>query len=86
MVSLMRYPMAYSIKDPETDRIVRALAKLKGKPIVDSIREACEAELKRERQKIPLWERLQPLVERVARAPKTGLKADKSFFDELSGE
>jgi len=78
--------MAYNIKDPETDRIIRALAKLKRKSIVDSIREACEAELKREREKIPLWERLRPLVERVARTPKTGLKADKAFFDELSGE
>jgi len=78
--------MAYSIKDPETDRIIRALAKLKRKPIVDSIREACEAELARERGKIPLWERLQPLVERIARAPKTGLKADKAFFDELWGD
>jgi antitoxin VapB len=41
--------MAYSIKDAETDRIIRALAKFKGKPIVDSIREACEAELRRVR-------------------------------------
>ena len=78
--------MAYSIKDPETDRIIRALAELKGKPIVDSIREACEAELRREREKVPLWERLQPLAERIARAPKTGRKADKPFFDELSGD
>ncbi|MFZ1964861.1 MAG: type II toxin-antitoxin system VapB family antitoxin [Roseiarcus sp.] len=61
-------------------------AKLKGKPIVDSIREACEAELRREREKVPLWERLQPLAERIARAPKTGRKADKPFFDELSGD
>jgi antitoxin VapB len=78
--------MAYSIKDPETDRIIRALAELKGKPIVDSIREACEAELRRERGKVPLWERVQPLAERIARAPKTGRKADKPFFDELSGD
>ncbi len=78
--------MAYSIKDPETDRIIRELARVKGKPILDCIREACENELERERVKIPLWERLQPLVKRVASAPKTGRRADKAFFDELSGD
>ncbi|SEF15419.1 antitoxin VapB [Rhizobiales bacterium GAS191] len=78
--------MAYSIKDPATDRVIRELARIKGKPIVDSIREACENELQRERTKIPLWDRLQPLIQRVAAAPKTGLRADKAFFDDLSGE
>jgi antitoxin VapB len=82
----VRYIMAYSIKDPATDRIIRQLAKAKGKPILDSIREACENELKREYEKIPLWQRLQPLVRRVAAAPKTGLRADKAFFDDLSGD
>ena len=41
--------MAYSIKDPETDEVIRRLAKVKGKPIVDAIREACVNELERER-------------------------------------
>ena len=78
--------MAYKIKDPDTDRIIRELARLKGKPILDSIREACEHEIERERRKVPLWERLQPLLDQVAAAPDTGLKADKAFFDELSGD
>jgi antitoxin VapB len=78
--------VAYNIKDPDTDRIIRELARLKGKPILDSIREACEHEIERERRKVPLWERLQPLLDQVAAAPDTGLKADKAFFDELSGD
>ena len=78
--------MAYNIKDPDTDRIIRELARLKGKPILDSIREACEHEIERERRKVPLWERLQPLQDKVAAAPDTALKADKAFFDELSGD
>ena len=78
--------MAYNIKDPDTDRIIRELARLKGKPILNSIREACEHEIERERQKIPLWRRLQPLLDQVSGAPDTGLKADKAFFDELSGD
>jgi len=32
--------MAYSIKDPATDAVIRQLAKAKGKPIVEAIREA----------------------------------------------
>ena len=78
--------MAYSIKDPKTDRVIRELAKLKGKPILDSIREACLNEIDRERRKTPLWDRLQPLLDEIANAPKTGRKADKRFFDELSGD
>jgi antitoxin VapB len=77
--------VAYNIKDPDTDRIIRELARLKGKPILDSIREACEHEIERERRKVPLEERLQPLLQ-VAAAPDTGLKADKAFFDQLSGD
>jgi antitoxin VapB len=79
-------PMAYNIKDPQTDRIIRELAKIKRKPILDAIREACEHEIERERRKTPLWDRLQPLLDQIASAPKTGLNADKRFFDELSGE
>jgi len=78
--------MAYNIKDPKTDEVIRELARVKGKPILDSIREACENELQRERRKSPLWDRLQPLVSRVAAASKTKMKADKAFFDELSGD
>lgn len=70
--------MAYNIKDQKTDELIQ--------PILDSIREACENESQRERKKSPLWDRLQPLVSRVAAAPKTRKKADKAFFDELSGD
>lgn len=77
--------MAYSIKDARTDRVIRELAKAKGKPILDSIREACENELRRERMKTPLWDRLQPLVRKVSAAPKTGERADRAYFDDISG-
>lgn len=78
--------MAYSIKDPETDRIIRELARVKKLPIIDAIRQACQNELARESEKLSLWERIQPILAEVAAAPKTGLVADKAFFDELSGE
>jgi antitoxin VapB len=75
--------LANNIKDPDTDR---ELARFKGKPILDSIREACEHEIERARRKTLLWDRLQPLLDSVAAAPSTGLKADKAFFDEVSGD
>ncbi|ENZ81892.1 MULTISPECIES: type II toxin-antitoxin system VapB family antitoxin [Caulobacter] len=39
--------MAFSIKDPETDRIVRDLAKRAGLGLTDAVRMAAENELKR---------------------------------------
>lgn len=30
--------------------------------------------------------RMRAVADRVARGPRTGLKADKAFFDELSGD
>lgn len=81
--------MAYSIKDPETDRIIRALARAKGKPIVEAIREACENELAREREKMPLWERLQPIIAKVQSYPlrsDAGEETHKEFFDRMWGE
>lgn len=77
--------MAYHIKDLRTDRLIRELAKAKNKSILDSIREACENELRREQTRTPLWERVQPLIRKVADAPKTGEQADRAFVDRLSG-
>lgn len=39
--------MAFSIKDPETDRIVRDLARRTGLGLTDAVRVAAENELKR---------------------------------------
>ncbi|SDF81088.1 hypothetical protein SAMN05216337_107517 [Bradyrhizobium brasilense] len=60
--------MAYNVNDRETDRIIRELAALKGKPILDCIRDAREHEIQRERLKTPHWDRLQPLLDRIASA------------------
>jgi hypothetical protein len=43
--------MAYHIKDPETDRIIRELAKIKQQPIAVVIKEACRKELEQERHR-----------------------------------
>ncbi|HUR43530.1 MAG TPA: type II toxin-antitoxin system VapB family antitoxin [Aestuariivirga sp.] len=78
--------MTFYVKDPATDKAVRRLAKLKGKTLTDTIREAVTNEYKREREGKSLDERLDEIAQRFAQYPDSGLKADKAFFDELSGD
>jgi antitoxin VapB len=76
--------MAIHIKDERTDRVVRALADARGVSITAAVHEACEAALDRTLgDKRPLHERLKPLLNRIDRYPRTGLVADKQFFDDL---
>ena len=78
--------MAFHIRDPETDALVRRLAKRKGIGITEAVREAAEKELEREEQKLSLWERTADIRARIAAYPDTGLNADKAFYDELWGQ
>jgi antitoxin VapB len=78
--------MSFYVKDPATDKAVRRLARLRGKTLTETIREAVEKALEQETRPASLRERLKPIQERFARLPKSGLKADKAFFDELSGD
>jgi antitoxin VapB len=77
--------MTFYVKDPATDRAVRKLAKLKGKTLTETIREAVETELQRKRRET-LSQRLDAIAQQLSKYPKTGLEADKAFFDELSGD
>lgn len=78
--------MALHIRDERTDALVRELASKRGIGLTEAIREAVENELARERQSTPLKERLQPLFDRIDAMPKTGVSADKAFYDWLNGE
>ena len=77
--------MTFYIKDPKTDRAVRRLAKLKGTSMTEAIRVAVEAALlaeKKEGRKAAV----DRLIAKIASWPKTGLKADKAFYDSLNDE
>ncbi|HEX9905099.1 MAG TPA: type II toxin-antitoxin system VapB family antitoxin [Propylenella sp.] len=78
--------MAFHIRDPETDRLARELARLQGDGITNAVRSALEAKLAEERRKVPLMERIKDITDEIAAAPKTGLKADKAYFDEMWGQ
>jgi antitoxin VapB len=80
--------MSIYIKDPATDKAVRELAKLRGVSLTEAIREAIEKALEAEaanRVKSRM-EKLQEIQDRVAQWPDSGLKADKEFYDWLSGD
>lgn len=62
------------------------LAAIRRSTKTDAVLSALENELARIEGEKSLAERLKPLQERIAKWPSTGLKADKAFFDDLSGE
>ena len=78
--------MAFYVKDPATDKVVRRLAKIKGKTLTDTIREAVEKEYANTKASKSVAEKLDALAERFSKLPRSGLEADKAFFDDLSGD
>ena len=74
--------MTFYIKDPETDKVVRKLAKLKGTTLTEAIRGAVEAELEREKHD-DREAAVDRIIAKFAAWPNTGLKADKAFYDSL---
>ena len=76
--------MAFHVRDKETDTLVRELARVRGVGLTEAVRAAAEAELKRE--KTPLRERIRPIQDEIASWGRTGLAADKAFFDSLNDE
>lgn len=77
--------MAFHVRDPETDALVRELARRKGVGLTEAIRAAVEEALKHEEPVVPLRDRLKAIAERVGRLPNQGPLPDKAFFDDLSG-
>ncbi len=51
----------------------------------DAVKSAVKDRLNALSAKPTLHERLTEIADSIARAPKTGKKADKKFFDDLSG-
>lgn len=78
--------MAFHVRDAKTDALVRELAAKRGVGLTEAIRQAVRNELLRERQKTPLMERLKPLLDELDAMPRTGLEADKAFYDDLWGQ
>lgn len=78
--------MAFHVRDQKTDAMVRELARKRQVGLTDAIKLAVAAELRRDLEATPALERIRALRAEVSRRSRTGLKADKGFFDELSGD
>lgn len=79
--------MPFHIRDPETDTLVRELARKRGCGLTDAVKLAVTRELELGADEVVTrLERMRAITGKVARWPRTGLKADKSFFDEMSGD
>ena len=78
--------MAFHIRDKETDALVRELARERGCGLTEAVKQAVDAELRRNRNRTPLQVRLRALQDEVAAIPGTGVEADKAFYDALSGD
>ena len=76
--------MALSIKDPETDRLARALADATGESITEAIRRALEERLARETDRIS-YARIQSDVRRVQERLESLPVLDARNPDELLG-
>jgi antitoxin VapB len=78
--------MAFHVRDPETDALVRKLARQNGVGITEAVKVAVCEKIERDKKAKPMLERIRAIQDEVASWPDTGLKADKAFFDELSGD
>ncbi|MGE3245946.1 MAG: type II toxin-antitoxin system VapB family antitoxin [Beijerinckiaceae bacterium] len=78
--------MGLSIKNADVEKLARELARRRDMGVTEVIHAALTEMAERDRARLPLAERLKPLQERIAGAGATGLKADKAFYNALSGE
>lgn len=78
--------MPLNIRSDEVNALAEKLARQRGVTKTEAVRQALEETLRKEEARVPLAERLRPLQDYVASLPNTGPKADKAFYDWLSGD
>lgn len=78
--------MPLIIEDQATADLVEQLAEATGLSEAEAVRAAVTVVLDRASPDIPLREKFAALRALYPLPPPTGLKADKAFYDELSGE
>ena len=77
--------MAFHVRDTETDTLVRELARRRGVGLTEAVKLAVGAELARSEDG-KRWAKVREIQDRIAARGRTGLVADKAFFDDLSGQ
>lgn len=77
--------MGLMIRDIETIDTIQRLARESGSTAEEVVRRAMQAEEEREERVRELTQAAKEIQTRWAAVPKSGLKADKAFFDDLGG-
>lgn len=78
--------MPFHVRDPETDALVRELARERGCGITEAVKLAVGNELTRMKPPPDARAQIRRIQQEIAAAPRTGLEADKAFYDWLSGD
>ncbi|GJE73139.1 type II toxin-antitoxin system VapB family antitoxin [Methylorubrum podarium] len=78
--------MPLNIRSEEVNRLAEKLASQARVSKTEAVRMALSNELQRRESSPSLAERIKPIQEAFAAWPKTGLKADKAFFDDMNDE
>ncbi|MCJ2007535.1 type II toxin-antitoxin system VapB family antitoxin [Methylobacterium sp. E-041] len=78
--------MPLNIRSEEVNRLADKLAALARVSKTEAVKIALANELERRDRALPLAERLRPLLDEIAAVPRTGLEADKAFYDGLNDE
>ncbi|MCJ2121290.1 type II toxin-antitoxin system VapB family antitoxin [Methylobacterium sp. J-026] len=78
--------MPLNIRSEEVNQLAETLASRAGVSKTEAVRIALENEIARRSRRVPLAERLKPLLDKMDAVPRTGLEADKAFYDSLNDE
>ena len=78
--------MPLNIRSREVDELASRLASCLGTTKTEAVRRALANEIARAEPRLPLAERIRDIQERVAARGRTGLEADKAFYDSLNDE
>ena len=79
--------MAFHVRDPETDTLVREFARQRAVGLTEAVKLAVSEALDRraaERERISAA--IREIQDEVASWPRSGLQADKAFYDSLNDE
>lgn len=78
--------MPLYIKNPATTALVDELARRRGVTKQEAVRQAVQSELDRLPERRSFAERVAKFHAENPLPPRSGLEADKAFYDDLSGE
>jgi antitoxin VapB len=78
--------MPLNIRSDEVNARAEKLARQRHVTKTEAVRQALKEAVQRENDNAPFMERVKVIQSRFAAYPKTGLEADKAFYDSLNDE